>query len=153
MAAKIPSSNMNVGSYLPHIYTIFAEKSVTEEELKRVLFSSKPNKTLLLGIFPNKLKIAKVYPIFKNGKKDLLTNSRPISVLPYFLKTLERLTYGRLHSYLTENKYFLKDSLVLDLVIHFYHAPLELIDQICECLDKKKYFLGYFVDLSKPFDT
>ena len=113
MAAKIPSSNMNFNSYLPHVCTIFAEKSVTEEELKRAFFSLKPNKTpshdninvniitkiyeelktplmhifnLLLGtgIFPDKLKTTNVSPIFKNGKKDLLTNYRLISVLLFF---------------------------------------------------------------------
>ena len=35
---------MNFDSYLPHVCTIFAEKSVTEE-LKRAFFSLKPNKT------------------------------------------------------------------------------------------------------------
>ena len=45
MAAKIPSFHMNFNSYLPHVCTIFAEKSVTEEELKRAFFSLKPNKT------------------------------------------------------------------------------------------------------------
>ena len=35
LAAKIPPSNTNFDSYLPHVCTIFAEKSVTEEELKR----------------------------------------------------------------------------------------------------------------------
>ena len=100
MAAKIPPSNMNFDSYLPHVCTIFAEKSVTEEELKRAFFSMKPNKTLgydninvnivkiiyeelktplmrifnlLLsaGIFPDKFKIAKVSPMFKLRSSDL----------------------------------------------------------------------------------
>ena len=113
LAAKIPPSNMNFDSYLPLVCTIFAEKSVIEEELKRAFFSLKPNKTpvydninvnivkkiygelkaplrhifnlsLSKGTFPDKLKIAKVSPISKNGKKDLLTNYRPISVLPCF---------------------------------------------------------------------
>ena len=44
------------------------------------------NLSLSAGIFPDKLKIAKVSPIFKNGEKDLLTNYRPISVLPCFSK-------------------------------------------------------------------
>ena len=103
LAAKIPPSNMNFDSYLPHVCTIFAEKYITEEELKRAFFSLKPNKTpgydninvnvvkkiyeelktplmhifnlsLSTGIFPDKLKIPKVSPIFKNGEKDLLTN-------------------------------------------------------------------------------
>ena len=133
MAAKIPPSNMNFDSYLPHVCTIFAEKSVTEEELKRAFFSFKFSKTpaydninvnvvkkiyeesktplmhifnlsLITGIFPDKLKIAKASSIFKNGEKDLLTNYRPISVLPCFSKILERIMYDRLYSYLTENK-------------------------------------------------
>ena len=101
LAAKIPPSNVNFDSQLPHVYTIFAEKPVTEEELKRAFFSLKPDKTpgydninkntfnayfnLLLstGIFPDKLKIAEVSPIFKNGEKDLLTNYQLISVLPF----------------------------------------------------------------------
>ena len=45
LAGKIPPSSMNFDSYLPHVCTIFAEKSVTEEELKRAFFSLKPNKT------------------------------------------------------------------------------------------------------------
>ena len=137
MAAKIPPSNMNFDSYLPHVCTIFAEKSVTEEELKKAFFSLKPNKTpgydninvnivkkiykelktplmrifnlsLSTGIFPDKLKIAKVSPIFKNSEKDLLTNYRPISVLPCFSEILERIMYDRLYSYLTENKILFK---------------------------------------------
>ena len=36
---------MNFDSYLPHACTIFAEKSVTEEELKRAFLSFKPNET------------------------------------------------------------------------------------------------------------
>ena len=68
---------------------------------------------LLLGteIFPDKLKTTKVSPIFKNGKKDLLTNYQPISVLPCFSKILERIMYDRLYSYLTGNKILFKKQL------------------------------------------
>ena len=98
LAAKIPPSNMNFDSCLPHVCTIFAEKSVTEEELKRTFFSLKPNKTpgydninvnvvkkmyeelktslmcifnlsLSTGILPDKLKIAKISRILKMVKK------------------------------------------------------------------------------------
>ena len=182
MAAKIPPSNMNFDPYLPHVFTTFAETSVTEEELKRAFFSLKPNKTpgydninvnvvkkiyeelktplmrifnLLLstGIFPDKLKIAKVFPVSKNGEKDLLTNYRPISVLPCFSKILEHIMYDRLYSYLTENKILFKKRFGIRSGHSTDHALLELIDQICECFDVKKIFLGIFVDLSKAFDT
>ena len=62
------------------------------------------NLSLSTGIFPDKLKIAKISPIFKNGEKDRLKNYEPISVLPCFSKLLERIMYDRLYSYLTENK-------------------------------------------------
>ena len=89
------------------------------------------------GIFPDKLKIANVSPIFKNGEKDLLTNYRPISVLPCFSKILERIMYDRLYSYLTENKILVKNQFGFRSCHSADHAPLELIDQICECFDKK----------------
>ena len=42
------------------------------------------------GLFPKKIKIAMVTPILKVGKKELVTNYRPISVLPCLSKELER---------------------------------------------------------------
>ena len=91
-------------------------------------------------IFPDKLKIAKLSPIFKNGKKYLLTNCRPISVVPCFSKILERIMYDRLYNYLTENKILFKKQFGFRSGHSTDHALLELIDQICECFDKKKIF-------------
>ena len=51
------------------------------------------NESINLGILPEKTKIAKVTPIFKSGKKELLTNYWPISVLSCFSKILERIMY------------------------------------------------------------
>ena len=39
------------------------------------------------GIFPSKLKLAKVVPVFKKGATDQLTNYRPISLLPSLRKS------------------------------------------------------------------
>ena len=169
MTAKIPPSNMDVDSYLPHVCRSFAAKSITEEKLKRAFFSLKPNKTpgydnvnvnvvkkiheqlktplmrvfnlsLSTGIFPDKLKIAKVFPVFKSGEKYLLTDYRPISVLPCFLKILGRIMYSRLHSYLTENKILFKKQFGFRSGHSTDHALLEFPDQICECFDILKAF-------------
>ena len=51
--------------------------------------------SLKTGIFPEKMKIAKVSPIFKKGDKSILSNYRPISVLPCFSNILERIMYSR----------------------------------------------------------
>jgi len=39
------------------------------------------NQSLIMGIFPSRWKIAKVFPLHKGGEKNLATNYRPISVL------------------------------------------------------------------------
>ena len=56
------------------------------------------------GIFPNKLKIARVIPLYKDGDPANISNYRPISVLPCFSKMLERIMYNRLYKYLTTEK-------------------------------------------------
>ena len=47
------------------------------------------------GVFPSKLKIAKVTPIFKNGCRYTAPNYRPISVLSPFSKIFEKIIYNR----------------------------------------------------------
>ena len=54
------------------------------------------------------MKIAKVSPVFKNGKKSIVSNYRQISVLQCFSKTLERIMYNRFYSYLAENNILFK---------------------------------------------
>ena len=55
-------------------------------------------------LFPEKMKIAKVTPIFEVSKKELVTNYRPIFVFPYLSKILERNTSNRFFSYFDQNK-------------------------------------------------
>ena len=52
------------------------------------------NSFMRLGIFPQKLKVGKVSPIFKKGDVQLFDNYRPISVLPIFGKILEKIIYN-----------------------------------------------------------
>ena len=42
------------------------------------------------GIFPDKIKIAKVIPLFKSGDDSTFNNYRPVSLLPQFSKILEK---------------------------------------------------------------
>ena len=55
------------------------------------------NQSLLSGIFPDKLKIAKVIPLFKKNDPTLLDNYRPISLLPVISKIFERVIFNQLH--------------------------------------------------------
>ena len=56
------------------------------------------------GVFPDKLKIARVIPLFKAGDPANISNYRLISVFPCFAKMLERIMYNRLYKYLTTEK-------------------------------------------------
>ena len=109
--------------------------------------------SLKKGIFLEKMKIAKVSPIFKKGDKSILSNYRPISVLPCFSKILERIMYNRLYAYLAENNILFNKQFGFRAGHSTEHALLELIDHISGSFNDKSYFQGIFIDLSKAFDT
>jgi hypothetical protein len=48
------------------------------------------NQSFETGIFQDKLKHAKVTPIYENDDKLAINNYRPISVLPFFSKIIEK---------------------------------------------------------------
>ena len=50
------------------------------------------------GVFPSRMKIAKVIPMFESGTKTYVTNYRPISLLPQFSKILDTLFLTRINS-------------------------------------------------------
>ena len=61
------------------------------------------NQSLTTGIFPDKLKVAKVIPIFKKGDKTKFDNYCPISILPAISKILERSIFDQLYEYFEFN--------------------------------------------------
>ena len=56
------------------------------------------NHSICIGIFPDRLKYAKVIPIHKKGPSTDPSNYRPISLLSVFSKILEKLMYRRLYA-------------------------------------------------------
>ena len=61
------------------------------------------NSSIKQGIFPSELKIAKVFPIFKAGDEQLITNYRPISVLNFFSKIFEKVVANYIVDFLESN--------------------------------------------------
>lgn len=53
------------------------------------------NVSFASGSVPDMLNIAKVCPIYKSGDKSVITNYRPISILPSFSKIYEKLGFRR----------------------------------------------------------
>lgn len=111
------------------------------------------NQSLKNGIFPNKLKIAKVIPIFKKDDKHDFNNYRPISLLPTISKVFERVVHTQLFQYFSDNNLFYNHQYGFRKDYSTETAVLELVDRIHADLDERKLPLAIFLDLSKAFDT
>ena len=111
------------------------------------------NQCLTTGIFPDKLKIAKIVPIHKKEEKDILNNYRPISLLPSVSKVIERVMFNQIYAFFQTNKLFyysqygFREKHSTDL------AALEMVDRLAMEIDKGETPLNIYLDLSKAFDT
>ena len=63
------------------------------------------------GVFPSRMKIAKVIEMFKSGTETDDTNYRPISLLPQFSKILEKLFLTRINSFFKRQQHFKFESI------------------------------------------
>ena len=78
------------------------------------------NLSIINGVVPNELKVAKVVPIYKSGDRRLINSYRPVSVLPSFSKILEKLMYNRIsnfihkHSLLNEYQFGFRQKLSIN---------------------------------------
>ena len=112
------------------------------------------NLSFARGIYPNKLKIAKVNPIYK-GKGELceFSSYRPISLLSNINKIFEKLVYSRVYSFLNLHKCIYELQFGFRSNHSTNHALIRLTENIREALDKGHYTCGIFIDLQKAFDT
>ena len=111
------------------------------------------NQCLRNGIFPNKLKLAKVIPIHKKDNDTDFANYRPISILPALSKIFERVIYNQTHDYFQSNNLYFNSQYGFRKQHSTELALLEVIDRITLQLDNKITPINIFLDLSKAFDT
>ena len=120
LAKNIPNASRSFEIYIKKVDTTIPTDSLTINEVKEAFFSLEISKSpgcdgisfnvikncfselnmklkylfdmsLESGIFPDKLKIVRVIPLYKAGDPANISNYRPISVLPCFSKMLERI--------------------------------------------------------------
>ena len=111
------------------------------------------NKCFETGIFPDSLKKAVVLPLFKKDDPEIMSNYRPISILPKLSKIIEKCIKSRLLHYFSRNNLlnhvqfgFLPEKSTQDAMIH-------LTEQIYSNLHNKLSTLAIYIDFSKCFDT
>ena len=103
--------------------------------------------------FPNCMKMASVRPIHKKEDTNLISNYRPISILPCLSKVLERSASNQLIAYLEKNNR-------LNPAQHAYRKQhgtqtclFQVLDHTQKLLDEGKLVSIVSLDLSKAFDA
>ena len=109
--------------------------------------------SLKSGIVPDDLKLAKVLPLYKSKNKNLISNYRPISVLPVFSKVLERLMYNHMINYINKYKLLYPFQFGFQKNHSTGMALITLVDKISDVLENGDKVLGVFLDFNKAFDT
>ena len=111
------------------------------------------NTSLMNGIFPDRMKIARVIPLFKNGDVKELSNYRPVSILPQFSKILEKVFHNRLMSFINDKQILNNSQFGFRKNMSTALAIIELVEEITTAIDEGKTTVGVFIDLKKAFDT
>ena len=111
------------------------------------------NGILDCAIYPDVLKIAAITPVHKNGNKTDVNNYRAISLLPAINKLIEKITYEQFEGFILKYKQF--DELQYGYRRNYgtQDALCKLFSIISRALDKNKFVVAVFFDISKAFDS
>ena len=112
------------------------------------------NQSIKSGIFSDRLKIAKVTPIYKKkDDKRLIKNYRPISVLPVISKVFETVICDQLCEYFSSKNQLCSQQYGFRKNSSTELAALKVIDRLLTQLDGQLIPINFFLDLSKAFDS
>lgn len=110
------------------------------------------NRSIVKGVFPNSLKLAKIIPLFKKGDASIASNYRPISLLPVVSKLFEKLMKKRMLKFMNKNQFFSDGQFGFREGRSTEVALLVFCENILKGLDNEKFTASLFVDLTKAFD-
>ena len=111
------------------------------------------NKSFSSGVFFQKLKYAFVLPLFMGGSKLVLSDYKPISILPMLSKILEQLMQVRLVNFLTTNNIIYEHQFGFQQNKSISLAVLDVHTKLIEAFENKKIACGVFLGFAKDFDT
>ena len=106
-----------------------------------------------LGVFPQIFKTAKVIPIHKPGNKKLVSNYRPISLLPSLFKVLEKLIKHRLVNFINKHNVLYDYQYGFRKKLSVIHALLDVTTLTYDAMQNNSYTALPLMDLRKAFDT
>lgn len=108
------------------------------------------NRSMQTGMFPDTWKMARVVPIYKNGKKDHISNYRPIAIISAIAKIFESMVHAIIYAHIqkhiiNEQHGFMKmRSTCTNLVL--------FASDLVETVDRGSQVDAVYTDFSKAFD-
>ena len=111
------------------------------------------NLSFSTGIFPNRMKLANIFPIHKGDDKDNCNNYRPIALLSNISKIIEKLVHARLYFYLERNNILYQHQYGFRLNHSTTHALIATTEEIRHACDNGEYACITYLDLKKAVDT
>ena len=85
------------------------------------------NQMTLRGEFSEQLKIAEVIPLYKKGDKTILSNYKPISLLPSLSKICAKNIFNQIYAHFDNNNLFYTSQYGFRKTHITEYAALELI--------------------------
>lgn len=104
------------------------------------------------GIFPNRWKQALVVPIPKGRNSKLVSNIRPISLLPVTGKILEKLMLSRMEAYLLGNDLICEEQSGFRKNFGTFDPISELFSFVNSSFNENKMTLCIYIDMAKAFN-
>ena len=101
------------------------------------------------GIFPDKLKIAKLIPLYKKDEPSVLGIYRPISLLPEISKLVERVLFNQIHNFGNRNNLYYGSQYGFREKHSTELAAAEVIDRVIKKMDSNEIPINVYL----AFDT
>ena len=134
---SILQDNKAQGLYSSPVRLLKLAKSVISVPLTTIF-----NQSICSGIFPSKLKCAKIIPIFKDEDESLPENYRPISLLSIYKWIFEKLTYSRLTKFVKDCNILYDQQYGFSSKHSTQHAILDIVNTILQNIDNSKFLCG-----------
>ena len=100
-----------------------------------------------------KKKIARVISLQKANSRKVKNNYRPISLLPFISKLIEKPIKIRAYKFINEQSILCSNQFGFRPSYSATDALLNLVNDCTTALDNKQFSFTIFLDLGKAFDT
>ena len=109
-------------------------------------------KCIQLGEFPVSWKYANVQPVHKKENRQIISNYRPISLLPIYGKILGNIVFDQVYQFLNDNNLLSKHQSGFKPGDSTIYQLLSISSSIYENFEKFNETRAIFSDISKAFD-